>query len=63
MLSHYPSKGGQQDVIVCSPSPPAIAMQIFNEAIMPKMVLRFTQGEPMEKTLAWAESEVQGYMR
>jgi ABC-type glycerol-3-phosphate transport system substrate-binding protein len=62
-LSHYPSKGDQQDVIVCSPSPPAIAMQIFNEAIMPKMVLRFSLGEPMEKTLAWAESEVQGYMR
>jgi ABC-type glycerol-3-phosphate transport system substrate-binding protein len=62
-LSHYPSKGDQQDVIVCSPSPPGIAMQIYNEAIMPKMIVRYWQGEPMEKTLAWAESEVQGYMR
>jgi ABC-type glycerol-3-phosphate transport system substrate-binding protein len=62
-LSHYPSKGDQQDVIVCSPSPPSIALQIYNEAIMPKMIVRHWQGEPMEKTLAWAESEVQGYMR
>jgi ABC-type glycerol-3-phosphate transport system substrate-binding protein len=62
-LSHYPSKGDQQDVIVCSPAPPAIGFQIYNEAIMPKMIVRHWQGEPMEKTLAWAESEVQGYMR
>jgi hypothetical protein len=27
------------------------------------MVVRFMQGEPMEKTLAWAESEVEGFMR
>ena len=27
------------------------------------MVVRFKQGEPMEKTLAWAESEIEGFMR
>jgi hypothetical protein len=25
--------------------------------------VRFKQGEPMEKTLAWAESEIEGFMR
>ena len=27
------------------------------------MVVRFMQGEALEKTLAWAESEVEGFMR
>ena len=28
-----------------------------------KMVVRFMQGEALKKTLAWAESEIEGYMR
>ena len=31
--------------------------------IMTKMIVRHLQGETMEKTLAWAESEVEGFMR
>jgi len=27
------------------------------------MTVRHLQGEPMEKTLAWAETEVEGFMR
>jgi len=27
------------------------------------MVLRYAQGEPMEKTLAWTEGECEGFMR
>jgi len=27
------------------------------------MIVRYMQGEPMEKTIAWAESEIEGYMR
>jgi hypothetical protein len=30
---------------------------------MTKMIVRHMQGESMEKTLAWAESEVEGFMR
>jgi hypothetical protein len=30
---------------------------------MTKMILRHMQGEPMEKTLSWAEDEIEGYMR
>ena len=55
--------GDQADVVVCSPAPPAIALQIFNQAIQPKMIVRYATGEPMEKTLAWAQSECEGYMR
>ena len=46
-----------------SPAPPKIAHQIYTQAIQTKMVVRFMQGEAMEKTLAWAESEVEGFMR
>jgi hypothetical protein len=30
---------------------------------MTKMTVRHLQGEPMKTTLAWAESEVEGFMR
>jgi len=30
---------------------------------MTKMIVRHMQGESMEKTLAWAESEVEGFSR
>ena len=46
-----------------APAPPKIAVQIYTQAIQTKMVVRFMQGEPLEKTLAWAESEVEGFMR
>jgi hypothetical protein len=46
-----------------APAPPRIAHQIYTQAIQTKMVVRFKQGEPMEKTLAWAESEIEGFMR
>ena len=30
---------------------------------MTKMIVRHMQGESMEKALAWAESELEGFMR
>jgi hypothetical protein len=62
-LSHYPNKGDQVPMIPAAPAPPLIAAQIYNQSIMPKMILRLAQGEPMDKTLAWVEREVEGFMR
>ena len=62
-LWHYPPKPGQVLQISGYPAPPKIAAQIYTQAIQTKMVVRFKQGEPMEKTLAWAESEIEGFMR
>jgi ABC-type glycerol-3-phosphate transport system substrate-binding protein len=62
-ISHYPNKGDQVPIIPAAPAPPLIASQIYNQAIMPKMILRMVRGEPMEQTLAWAESEIEGFMR
>jgi ABC-type glycerol-3-phosphate transport system substrate-binding protein len=62
-LSHYPNKGDQVPMIPGAPAAPLIAAQIYNQAVMPKMILKAAQGEPVEKTLAWAENEVEGFMR
>ena len=62
-LSHYPAKGDLVPIIPCAPAPPSVASQIYTQAIVPKMVLRMAKGEPMEKTLAWATAEVEGFYR
>jgi len=63
-LYHYPNPYNHQILSVAAqPAPPKIAVQIYTQAIQTKMVVRFMQGEPLEKTLAWAETEVEGFMR
>jgi len=62
-LSHYPNKGDQQIIVPAAPAPPLIAAQVYNQAIMPKMILRMAQGEPMPKTLDWAAREIEGFAR
>jgi ABC-type glycerol-3-phosphate transport system substrate-binding protein len=63
-LYRYPNPHNHQILSVgAAPAPPRNAHQIYNQAIQTKMVVRFKQGEPMEKTLAWAESEIEGFMR
>jgi ABC-type glycerol-3-phosphate transport system substrate-binding protein len=63
-LYHYPNPYNHQILTVAaSPAQPKIAVQIYSQGIHTKMVVRHLQGEAMEKTLAWAESELEGYMR
>jgi hypothetical protein len=63
-LYHYPNPHNHQTLsVTAAPAPPKIAQQIYTQALHTKMVVRHMQGEDMEKTLAWAESEVEGYMR
>jgi ABC-type glycerol-3-phosphate transport system substrate-binding protein len=62
-LSHYPNKGDQQIIVPAAPAPPQIASQIYNQAIMPKMIARMAQGEAMPKTLDWASREIEGFSR
>ena len=45
------------------PAPPKIAYQIYTEGLQTKMIVRYMQGDSMEKTLAWGEREVEGFMR
>jgi ABC-type glycerol-3-phosphate transport system substrate-binding protein len=63
-LYHYPNPYNHQTLsMAASPAPPKIAQQIYAQATLTKMCLRYYQGEPMEKTLAWAEGECEGFMR
>jgi Bacterial extracellular solute-binding protein len=63
-LYHYPNPHNHQILsIAAAPAPPKIAEQIYTQGVMTKMTVRHLQGEPMEKTLAWAESEVEGFLR
>jgi ABC-type glycerol-3-phosphate transport system substrate-binding protein len=63
-LYHYPNPYNHQTLsIAASPAPPKVAQQIYAQATLTKMCLRYFQGETMEKTLAWAEGECEGFMR
>jgi ABC-type glycerol-3-phosphate transport system substrate-binding protein len=63
-LYHYPNPHNHQTLsIAAAPAPPKIAFQIYTQGIQTKMIVRHMQGESMETTLAWAESEVEGFMR
>ncbi|MGD9844551.1 MAG: ABC transporter substrate-binding protein [Variibacter sp.] len=63
-LYHYPNPHNHQILsIAAAPAPPKIAQQIYAQGVMTKMIVRFMKGEAMNDTLAWAESEVEGFMR
>jgi hypothetical protein len=63
-LYHYPNPHNHQILsIAAAPAPHKIAVQIYVHGLMTKMVVRHMQGETMEKTLTWAESELEGFMR
>ncbi len=63
-LFHYPNPYKHQVLSTASaPAPHKIAEQISTASLMCQMAVRHYTGEPMEKVLAWAEGEVEGYMR
>ncbi len=63
-LYHYPDPHHQQTLsIAAAPTPHRIAVQIYAQGLMTKMVVRHFRGESMNDTLAWAEGELEGFMR
>jgi len=63
-LYHYPNPYNHQILsIAASPAPPKVAQQIYVQATLTKMALRYFRGDKMEDTLAWAEGECEGFMR
>jgi len=63
-LFHYPNPYNHQVLSTAgAPAPHKIAEQINTATLMCQMAVRHYTGEPMEKVLAWAEGEVEGYMR
>jgi ABC-type glycerol-3-phosphate transport system substrate-binding protein len=63
-LFHYPNPFNHQVLsIAAAPAPPKIAHQIYVQGLQTKMIVRYLKGEKLEATLAWAESECEGFMR
>jgi ABC-type glycerol-3-phosphate transport system substrate-binding protein len=62
-LWHYPNRGDQKSIIPFAPAPPAIADQIYTQAIAAKMVVRMLKGEAVDKTMEWATTEIGGFFR
>jgi len=63
-LYHYPNPHNHQILsIAAAPAPHKIAEQIYNQGIATQMAVRYSRGEALEKTLDWASSELEGFMR
>ena len=63
-LYHYPNPYKHQVLsVAAAPAPHAIAERIYTQATQTQMAVRYFRGEPLEKTLAWAEGELEGFMR
>lgn len=63
-LYNYPPRDDQIVSIAAAPAPAAIGSQIYSQATITKMIARCTQGgESIDKTIGWATSELEGFMR
>ena len=63
-LYHYPNPHNHQILsVAAAPAPHKIAEQIYNQGIHTQMAVRYYKGEALEKTLAWAARELEGFTR
>jgi hypothetical protein len=63
-MYHYANPHNHQVLsIAAAPSPHRIAEQIYTQGLMTKMIVRYHRGEKLDAVLAWAESEIEGFMR
>ena len=63
-IYNYPGAATRHTIVSGYPAPPAVAAQIYNQALVPNMVARVTQtGESFDDAIAWASDELEGYMR
>jgi ABC-type glycerol-3-phosphate transport system substrate-binding protein len=45
------------------PAPPEIAVQIYNRGTMPTMLAKLKSGDSIDKVIAWANDELEGFTR
>jgi ABC-type glycerol-3-phosphate transport system substrate-binding protein len=63
-LYHYPNPHNHQTLsIAAAPAPHKIAQQIYTQGVQTQMVVRYATGQPLEKVLDWASTEIEGFMR
>ena len=49
--------------IAASSAPQEIAVQIYNQAVMPTMAAKISTGTSPKDVIAWAKDQLQGFMR
>jgi ABC-type glycerol-3-phosphate transport system substrate-binding protein len=63
-IYNYPPRSDQIASISCAPAPPKIAVQMYTQGTMTKMIAQCTQqGKTVDQALAWAADEIEGFMR
>jgi ABC-type glycerol-3-phosphate transport system substrate-binding protein len=64
-IYNYPPRDAERIAsIAAAPAPPNIAVQIYTQATMTKMIGHCTQGgESIDQAIAWAADELEGFMR
>ncbi len=64
-LYNYPNRPwhGQTPHIAALPAPPEIAVRIYNQGIMPTMLAKLKSGQSIPAVVAWAENELEGFVR
>jgi ABC-type glycerol-3-phosphate transport system substrate-binding protein len=49
--------------VAASEAPPEVAVQIYNRATMPTMVAKLQSGQSIKDVIAWAQEELEGFVR
>jgi len=49
--------------IAASEASPEVAVQIYNRGIMPTMMAKLKSGQSIDQVIAWAQNELEGFVR
>jgi ABC-type glycerol-3-phosphate transport system substrate-binding protein len=62
---NYPIRAAHKATahIAALPAPPEIAVQIYNQGIMPTMLAKLKSGQSINDVVAWTQSELEGFVR
>ena len=62
---NYPIRSwhGQQASLTASEASPDVAVQIYNRAIHNQMLARLKEGKTIPQVIAWAQDELEGFVR
>ncbi len=63
-IYNYPTRGDETTMVAGYPAPPRVAALICNQGMVGALAERVTRGgESVEKAIAWATRELDGYLR
>lgn len=62
---NYPIRKAHNAVpwIAMSPAPPSIAVQAYNQGVHSTMLAKLKSGQSIDQTIAWAQNELEGFVR